>query len=222
MHSRERGFTLIELLVVIAIIAILAAILFPAFLAAKKRAQMSHCLSNLKQLSQALRTYADDHQGFMPNDWPPLTPFIPNWCGCAAAGGWVYLEKGTIWQYVRNSKVYRCPSDIGRAALQILKANWPSGMTNMDYPLSYSMNHNLGIKNADTIANSTKVMLLLHENRGESITDFAINDGTYVPGGQDVPGIVHYDGSTLSYLDGHAVWKPRTKLFMEVSDWKAT
>jgi len=71
MHSRRCGFTLIELLVVIAIIAILAAILFPAFLAAKKRAQMTSCLSNLKQLTQAMRNYADDNHGIMPNDWSP-------------------------------------------------------------------------------------------------------------------------------------------------------
>lgn len=215
MHNRRRGFTLIELLVVIAIIAILAAILFPAFLAAKKRAQMSQCLSNLKQLAQAMRNYADDYHSFMPNDWPGSA----NWCGCPAAAGWVYPQNGQIWGYVRNVKVYRCPSDVGRAAVKILKANWPSGMTNKDYPLSYSMNHNLWNRNVDTFDNATRRLLLIHENRGESKTEFAINDGTYVPGGQDVPGIVHYDGSTLAYLDGHAVWKPRTKLLLEVSRW---
>ena len=217
MRGDKRGFTLIELLVVIAIIAILAAILFPVFLNARKRAQTSQCISNLKQLSQALRTYADDHQGFMPNDWPPLTPFIPNWCGCAAAYGWVYPDKGTIWNYVRNVKVYRCPLDIGRAAVKITSV--PAGLSNKDYPLSYSMNHYLGLQNVDAMANSSKRMLLIHENRGEKITDFAINDGTFVPTGQDFPGSVHYNGTTLSYLDMHAVWKPRTQLLVELHNW---
>ena len=217
MHSRRRGFTLIELLVVIAIIAILAAILFPAFFAAKKRGQMSSCVSNLKQLSQGLRSYADDYQGFMPNDWPPLTPFIPNWCGCAAAGGWVYPENGTIWKYVRNSKVYRCPVDIGRAAVRITSV--PAGLSNKNYPLSYSMNHNLGLQNVDRMINASKRMLLIHENRGEETSNFSINDGTFVPGGQDVPGNVHYNGTTLSYLDMHAVWKPVTALMAERSLW---
>ena len=76
MHSRRIGFTLIELLVVIAIIAILAAIIFPLFLGAKRRALTNQCLSNLKQLADAMRCYADDNYGIMPYDWPGSA----NWC----------------------------------------------------------------------------------------------------------------------------------------------
>ncbi|MCC6485600.1 MAG: prepilin-type N-terminal cleavage/methylation domain-containing protein [Armatimonadetes bacterium] len=60
------GFTLIELLVVIAIIAILAAILFPVFGAAKNRAKSATCLSNLKQIGVAVKAYCNDYRDRMP------------------------------------------------------------------------------------------------------------------------------------------------------------
>jgi len=60
MVMKRKGFTLIELLVVIAIIAILAAILFPVFAAAREKARQTTCLNNLKQLSNALILYGSD------------------------------------------------------------------------------------------------------------------------------------------------------------------
>ena len=63
----RRAFTLIELLVVIAIIAILAAILFPAFVAAKGAAYQMVAVSNVKNLGEAATQYASDaDEQFMP------------------------------------------------------------------------------------------------------------------------------------------------------------
>lgn len=60
----DSGFTLIELLVVIAIIAILAAILFPAFAAAREKARQSSCLSNLHDIYQATSIYYLDNRKY--------------------------------------------------------------------------------------------------------------------------------------------------------------
>ncbi len=65
----RRGFTLIELLVVIAIIAILAAILFPVFAAAREKARITSCLSNVKQLLLAAHMYAQDYDEVFPCDY---------------------------------------------------------------------------------------------------------------------------------------------------------
>ena len=48
------GFTLIELLVVIAVIVILAALLFPIFAQTREKARQAACLSNLKQIGEAV------------------------------------------------------------------------------------------------------------------------------------------------------------------------
>ena len=61
--GRRKAFTLIELLVVVAIIAVLVAILLPAFSQAKQLAHEVRCGSNLRQLSLAWLSYTDDAHG---------------------------------------------------------------------------------------------------------------------------------------------------------------
>jgi prepilin-type N-terminal cleavage/methylation domain-containing protein len=125
-----RAFTLIELLVVIAIIAILAAILFPVFAKARERAQVTTCLSNLKQIGVAFTLYAGDYDDGYPNVANPGTDGNPND---------PYLWQGRRWRWplapytalgakrdpnapgdptksVGGSQgVFTCPSDISHA-----------------------------------------------------------------------------------------------------------
>jgi prepilin-type N-terminal cleavage/methylation domain-containing protein len=104
----RKAFTLIELLVVVAIIAILAALLFPVFAKARERARRSQCAGNLRQIGAAMRLYIDDWDGRLPwaYEYYPvmLTPTLPS-------------LRTTLSQYVREDRIWTCPSDSGEVYL---------------------------------------------------------------------------------------------------------
>ncbi|MCC6483269.1 MAG: prepilin-type N-terminal cleavage/methylation domain-containing protein [Armatimonadetes bacterium] len=235
----SKGFTLIELLVVIAIIAILAAILFPVFSRVRMRANVAKCTSNMAQLAKAMVMYANDNKGYLPT--PGWSGDWPNWAGCkppqATAqmpkANWVYPEAGQIWPYVKAARVYLCPQDVKRAANPDY---WdpPAGKSIKDMPLSYSMNGRFSTGNPDgsgaTPMDSVRgnidpaqIMLLIQEARNREDTSPVVwsagmNDSVFDahPGNlQDNPNHVHYDGTCVAYLDGHAKWKPYKQLDTE-------
>ena len=56
--TNRRGFTLVEIMIVVAIIALLASIAVPGFLRARKRAQASRVMNDLRLLDNAVDQYA--------------------------------------------------------------------------------------------------------------------------------------------------------------------
>jgi prepilin-type N-terminal cleavage/methylation domain-containing protein len=97
------AFTLIELLVVISIIAILAALLLPALVGAKRRAKLAQCQNNFHEVYAACFVYANNF-----NDYFPV---------CVISG-----EKNEVYAPSDTSFVVR---NLGMGAHHPLPANTP-------------------------------------------------------------------------------------------------
>jgi general secretion pathway protein G len=112
---KSEAFTLIELLTVIAILALLAAIVFPVYSQARKKAQQTPCLSNVKQLGIAMLLYAQDFDEKFawgcditdrePESWSdsPYNQAVKT----------MPLLPDLLFPYTNNRQVWRCPADFG-------------------------------------------------------------------------------------------------------------
>jgi prepilin-type N-terminal cleavage/methylation domain-containing protein len=118
----KRAFTLIELLVVIAIIAILASLLLPALSAAKQKAWVISCVSNLKQIGLGLRMFADDNEDLYPESGEAITWNLtdPN----SPSNGWMQQ----VYGYVQNTNVYHCPGNAQLPATKQSPFNYFNGV----------------------------------------------------------------------------------------------
>ena len=234
MKLRKQGFTLIELLVVIAIIAILAAILFPVFAKAREKARQASCLNNQKQIGLAFMQYVQDYDdtfpGALAGNWgisstyikqtQPGTPGAYYVTGDGGVGGHYVSWMDLIYPYIKNLKVFECPSTKNQTLLQI---QYPGMYPDYQPEPNYGYNEFVGCG----AWGSGGISLTEIKRPSEAILtmDFASWHGTYAnvinfcawaAESRYTWSHPHNEGTTFTFADGHAKWFHRKEASVNV------
>jgi prepilin-type N-terminal cleavage/methylation domain-containing protein/prepilin-type processing-associated H-X9-DG protein len=205
--DRQKAFTLIELLVVIAIIAVLMAILMPALKRAREQGQRAACLNNLKQLALAWIMYADENDDKVVSSEAGGTwrdQFGDPWVGVTWAGNWAQggqlppgdqiegIKEGALWPYVRETELYQCPTGYRGELMTYAMMIACNGRSVDGSPV---------FKKRVLVPQPAERLLFIDE--GLSSPD-AYSVRYLSPQWWDQPVTRHGDGTTFSYMDGHA------------------
>jgi prepilin-type N-terminal cleavage/methylation domain-containing protein/prepilin-type processing-associated H-X9-DG protein len=212
MRSTQAGFTLIELLVAIAVIGVMAANLFPVLARAREKGRQTACLSNVRQLGIADRTYAEDNDGYFP-PYHNIHYFAPDHGMCRDPHP--PLDGGAcdpralheaLSPYVgagRGSAVWFCPDDpLAGIRLPTEHSHRGSDYSSYRYNPSFLIGLRLSL-DGSVVAVGPRSGESSPPTDTELIEDRIEYGGRYA-GPDDCP---HSAGVNVFAVDGHAKWR---------------
>lgn len=149
---RKTAFTLVELLVVIIVIGLLAAILYPVVIRAKRSAQQSTCISNLRQIGSAFGLYMADSDDRWPLGLDPADKFTPQiWSHYPDFQRMIPdlpLMHDLLYLYTNNYDFWKCPADKGQDIDDVSFERLPASPTSfLTFGTSYYYRTEVTVRN---------------------------------------------------------------------------
>lgn len=209
------GFTLIELLVVIAIIALLMAVIMPALTKAKEQARMVMCASNNRQITLAVKVYADSNDDLIPSN--ELGRYDFNYDIARSESGGYWTNMGRLYRdgIIEAYEVFFCPSDkvrkpnvdYGIVSGGPLKTVFPLPSARPAWRIVGSYQYRIGrFSWRDERIRTAKL---------RSTTGIVGDAASFAKSATQKLFITHKDRCNYSYIDGHA---EKIKLWPAYSD----
>ncbi len=194
----------------------------------RERAKRAVCLNNLKQLTDAWRQFADDHDGNLVNGAAGMTrswggeiqePWVGRcWSAYYQSGGQrpedeqaTEIQWGALWPYVQDLKVYRCPSGYPGEMLNYSVVDGMNGLSRTG-TTTVAEGRTVGRRVGDTVVWVQNLSEIISPGPAERMA--FIDEGWITPDSYnthyrqetwwDDPPVRHNDGVTASFADGHA------------------
>ena len=199
-QEASEGFTLLELQVVFVVVAVLAALVFPAFCRAKAQARSISCRNNTRQIGMAVIMYVGDFQKYpMANEW----------------GLTAILNRGQgLLEYIsRTREIILCPAKDWDPSSPISPLSYGyNGLgsgTREDWSLGlgYYNRHDRYV--AESAVKAPVNMILLGDSGTGMLSDWLLNPNADLDGPLSMgppiwlPSDRHTAGANMVFCDGH-------------------
>jgi prepilin-type N-terminal cleavage/methylation domain-containing protein/prepilin-type processing-associated H-X9-DG protein len=193
-NNRSPAFTLIEMIVVLAVIAIMMAMVYPAYTSISEHAKATKDMSNLRQIAMATQLYMNDNSNVFP--------------GSATQTWMSQLELNqkylSVWRILESPFDKRSTSESGDGTTAI----------------SYGINSNIYVSNvpisADKITKPTVFIVFAPTQKSGSTVSFQGAGNSAVPG----VGVVAATSTPGGTATG-GTHSSRTKINALFADWHA-